>query len=221
MFQNLQSSDIMALVFAFPVVVVGAVVVRKTCKSNYAFFLLVSMFILNATASRFGLLREASKAYLRWPLLMILAALALLPVGRTATSSRHGGFRVGMFLFLVIAMMSVVYSPSPKYVFLRVVSFVILCVGVYVGVFQRAAWPERLRGFMDVLYKLAFVVAGLGMLVLVRPMGVGESRFSGFFYNPNGSTSHRSSPCSPASNRRRAARCAHPASRRRRTGGAA
>jgi len=187
MFQNLQPSDIMALVFAFPVIVVGAVVVRKTCKSNYGFFLLVSMFILNATASRFGLLREMSKAYLRWPLLMILAVLAFLPVDRTATSGRHGAFRVGIFFFLVIAMMSVVYSPSRTYVFMRVVSFAILCVGVYVGVFQRAAWPERLRGFMDVFYKLAFAVVGVGVLVFVRPLGEGESRFSGFFYNPNGS----------------------------------
>ena len=180
--------DVFDKVFVGALALIAAAVLRVRCKSNYGFYLFIAMFILNATASRFGILREPAKAwYVRWPVLMMLAALAFTPTGSTATTRRHQGFRAGIAVFLVIAVISSVYAPSEQYVFMRAVSFGILCVGTYWGVFKRAGGRDRLKEYVDVLYKLAFVVVGLGMVMLVRPMGEGETRFSGFFYNANGS----------------------------------
>jgi len=176
-----------------PVILVGGaiggilllLIGRVFFKSNYVYVLFILLFVLLVAGSRFPLIRELAKGFLRWGMLAFVAALGILPARRTSTSGSHTGVLACVFLFTAVAFLSSFYSIWPSYSAKRAVSFAMLAVAVYVGVYRQACLPERLREMMDMFFLLAVAVSGITVVTIIFPVGEG-TRLSGFFYNPNG-----------------------------------
>ena len=175
-----------------PVMLVGGaiggilllVIGRVFFKSNYVYALFLLLLVMLMGASRFPLISGIAKGFLRWGMLALVAALGILPVRRTSTSGRHTGVLACVFLFTAIAFLSSFYSIWPRYSAERAVSFAMLAIAVYVGVYRHACLPERLREMMDMFFLLAVVICGITVVTVIFPAGEG-TRLSGFFYNPN------------------------------------
>lgn len=157
---------------------------RAFFKSNYVYALFILCLVLETAASRFPLIRDIAKSFLRWAMLALMAGLAILPVRRTPTSGKHPGVLACMFLFVVLTFVSSLYSVWLRYSLERAISFAILAVAVYVGVYRNACLPERLREMMDMFFLLALIICGITVVTIVFPVGEG-TRLSGFFGNPN------------------------------------
>ncbi|MFH0964195.1 MAG: O-antigen ligase family protein [Planctomycetota bacterium] len=187
MLENLRTIDPIVLVFGATLALFAALALRLACKSNYGFMLLATLLVLTAAATRFTPLRALTKGVLRWPALIAMAGIGVLPVRRTATSWRHKGVLLGVAGFVAVSFLSCSYSIWPLYSFQKAGSVAILMVAAYVGVYQRAAHKEKLWEFAEVLYRLALLIGGLSALLIMAPVGGrASSRFAGFFLNPNG-----------------------------------
>ena len=176
-----------------PVTLVGAlvggifalIVGRLFFRSTYSFLLFITLFVLAGGSAGIPWLRGYCKGALRWVMLFLLAAVGLLPSGHRPRSRHGGGVILAVFAFVGFTFFSCFYSIWRGYSFPRAISFAVVAVAAYVGVFKYAADQRGLRDLMDALYKLAFVIVGLSFLLIVRPMQSVGVRAAGFFTNPN------------------------------------
>ena len=168
--------------------VIGAILLlfvgRAFFKSNYVYVVFILIMVMLTGASRFPVMRELAKGVLRWGMLALVAALGILPLRRTSTSGKHPTVLACVFLFTTIALLSSFHSIWPSYSAKRAVSFAMLAVAVYVGVYRHACLPGRLREMMNMFFLVAAAVCGISAVTVIFPVGEG-TRLSGFFYNPN------------------------------------
>jgi O-antigen ligase len=146
------------------------------------------LFLLMAGVTSWTQLQVFSKGFLRWAALALMAASAVVYArGLGLPRNRWTSVHWGWVALLAIAFGLAPFGVNPKFAAMSAAAVTMLFVASFVTIWCFASTPQRLVEMADVLFKLGAVVtaAGFAFVILPGASAFAESRFQGFFNNPN------------------------------------